>query len=364
MWVWRRRTVFAAGKLCFLTINIKATQLTRTIMSKLPLAICIIVICCLLAAPLLALPILNAPDNPQADPQNPMQPTPQATSKSTQQDNPKQTPQNEPVSAPNNKPTPTQPSPSPTNAPQKLNRTLSEALGNATNFFADTKEPHALLMLDVINRRFGINDFNNSLMVFDDQLATKANFPEAPMLRVLRRMADYSNTIVLSTDFDAVSSDIDLVTVPALYSDRLALPADYNSTFHNAVDSGGYLLTHALLATVWFTDNHYNMSLSNDYMDALYHANAAIIVDDNVITDLKLEAAAFLCLAGQSALVNDSFIQRVIAVQNPDGGWSSSSDDGGSSYWHSSVLGLMLLLHVQYPDESYPPVLSPAEESN
>jgi len=232
----------------------------------------------------------------------------------------------------------------------------TEEKSQMSGFFADTKEPHALLMLDILNRRFGIPAFNNSLMAFDEQLAIKTNFPEASMLRVLRRMADYPNLILQSTDLDKVSSDIDRVTVPALYSDRLALPADYNSTFHNAVDSGGYLLTHALLGTVWFTDNHYNMSLPDDYMDVLYHANAAIIGEDDVVTDIELEAAAFLYLAGQGALVNDSFIQRVIAVQNPDGGWSSSCDEGSVSYWHSSVLGLMILLHVQYPAESYPPV--------
>jgi len=159
-------------------------------------------------------------------------------------------------------------------------------------------------MLDIMNRRFGITAFNNSLMAFDERLATVTNFPEAAMLRVLRRIADYPNLILQSTDLDRVSSDIDQVTVPALYSDRLALPADYNSTFHNAVDSGGYLLTHALLSTVWFKDNRYNMSLPDDYMDALYHANAAIIGDDEVVTDIELEAAAFLYLSGQGLLVN------------------------------------------------------------
>ncbi len=214
-------------------------------------------------------------------------------------------------------------------------------------------------MLDVLYRRFGITAFNNSLEVYDEQLA--GNFYNEPTLRVFRRIADYQNTILQSTDFDSLSSDNDFVTVPALYSDRLALPNDYNSTFHRAVDSGGYLLTHALLASIWLKENHCNFSLSDNYMRALYQANAAII-DEKVITDLNLEAAAFLCLAGQGELVNDSFIQRVIAVQNPDGGWSPSTDAGDSSEWHTSALGLMLLLHVQYPAESYPPVLAPEEE--
>ncbi|MCJ7762893.1 hypothetical protein MUP38_05510, partial [Candidatus Bathyarchaeota archaeon] len=72
-----------------------------------------------------------------------------------------------------------------------------------------------------------------------------------------------------------------------------------------------------------------------------------------------LEAAAFLYLAGQGALVNDAFIDRVIAVQNYDGGWLLSSNNSGSSDWHPAILGLFLLLQREYPADSYPPMLAP-----
>ncbi len=227
-------------------------------------------------------------------------------------------------------------------------------MGNATNYLAQTKEPYALLMLDVIHRRFGIDEFNVSLKIFDEQLAIRQ---DAPIQRVFRRIADFSNPVLQQTDFYAVRHDLDCLTVPALYSDRIDLPADYSSRFTDAVDSGDYLLTHALLATIWFKDNHYNLSLSDEYMEHLYLATSALIGKDSVVTDLEMEAATFLCLAGQDTLVNDAFVQHVIATQNYDGGWSSSSASAESSFWHTSVLGLMLLLHVEYPASSYPPML-------
>ena len=74
--------------------------------------------------------------------------------------------------------------------------------------------------------------------------------------------------------------------------------------------------------------------------------------------DLTLEAAAFLYLAGQDHKVDPTFVNRVIASQNDDGGWGEDPNGQSGSYWHSTILGLMLLLHKQFPADAYPPVLA------
>jgi hypothetical protein len=130
------------------------------------------------------------------------------------------------------------------------------------------------------------------------------------------------------------------------------------SQLNNAANSGGYLLTHALLATIWLQENNYQ--LPTDFTEPLYTANAALIGDDTVVTDLEIEAAAFLYMTGHGAMVDTAFVQRVVAAQNLDGGWSYSSGTPDGSYWHASVLGLILLLHVEFPAPSYPPLLAPA----
>jgi hypothetical protein len=234
---------------------------------------------------------------------------------------------------------------------------LQEAVGNATNYFAETQEPYALLNLNVLYRRFGIAEFTNSLQKYDELLAK--NPTNVAILRVFRRIADYNNT-VQDSDFGAVTEDVDQITVPALYSDRRSLPDDYLSELNVAANSGDYLLTHALLATIWLQENHCDLPVPDDFKVSLYHATAGLINDDSVVTDLEIEASALLYMAGQGTLVSDAFVQRVIATQNYDGGWSHSSDVPVGSYWHSSVLALMLLLHVEFPAASYPPMLAPA----
>jgi hypothetical protein len=237
---------------------------------------------------------------------------------------------------------------------------LHTAIAKAIDFLEDRREPYALLWLDVIYRRFGINEFADSLQRYDEILTERPE--EAPLLRVFRRMADYDNPLQ-TEDLQAVSLPSDIVIVHALYCDRLGLPVDYPRMLEREASQGGYHLTHVLLAWIWVQENGCELALPDGFIDELYSANAAIINSDpTTVDDLKLEAAAFLYLAGQGDLVDDSFVERVIASQNGDGSWGHSSNDQDAEYlhWHSTILGLMLLLHVESPADSYPPVLDSA----
>ncbi len=233
---------------------------------------------------------------------------------------------------------------------------VSSAVVKAINFCEGLDEPDALLMLNVIYRRFNISSFADALQRYDQVLSE--NPDKAPIMRVFRRIADYDN-VLQKGDWDSVTWELDALTVPALYCDRMELPAYYAQSLTIAAVSGGYSLTHALLAHIWVQENHCELSLSEDFTENLYRANAELINEDSVVDDLELEAATFLYLAGQGVLVENTFIDRVLTVQKDDGGWLFSSDEPDDSDWHASVLGLLLLLHVEYPATSYPSMLAP-----
>jgi hypothetical protein len=214
-------------------------------------------------------------------------------------------------------------------------------------------------MLNVLYRRFGITEFSDSLQRYDQLLAAN---PE-PIKRIFRRIADYNNSVQPS-DFNSVTDEYDVLTVPALYSDHMALPPDYPSMLTDAADRGGYLLTHVLLATIWLQDNNCEVSLPDNFTESLYQANAALAGNGVVITDLQMEAAAFLYMGGQGNLVNPAFVQRLIVIQNDDGGWAVSLDTPYTSDSHTSVLGLIVLLHLEFPASSYAPMLAPPPSNN
>jgi hypothetical protein len=250
------------------------------------------------------------------------------------------------------------PSPSPpvTPSPKLVPSALQNAVARAIDYLKDSSEPWALLMLNVMYRRFGIAEFAGALQRYDQVL--DENPPQAAMMRVFRRIADYDNNLQ-ANDLQAVSEEVDKITVPALYCDRVEMLTDYPEMLVGAAKQGGQLLTHALLAWIWIQDNSCEVQLPNGFVEYLYQANAALIDNDQVVSEVELEAAAFLYLAGQGALVNDAFVNQVIAVQNYDGGWSHSSETPSYSNWHPTILGLFILLHVEFPAESYPPMLAP-----
>jgi hypothetical protein len=163
---------------------------------------------------------------------------------------------------------------------------------------------------------------------------------------LFRRVFDADNPID-PNDWDHVQSPTDRLTVSALYCDRLGLPAGYLDALERAVSQGGYGATHALLAWVWLTENGCKLDVPDGFVEAMYDAVARIIdVEPTVIHDVNLEAGAFLCLARQPERVDLGFVRRVIALQNEDGGWGAI----GESNWHATILALMMLVHVSFPD--------------
>jgi hypothetical protein len=260
------------------------------------------------------------------------------------------------------------PQPTPISTVQPTNQALQQAVNHGITYLRQTQEPIGLLMLNVIYRQFGIAEFNDSLQRYDQLLSSNPD----PLSRIFRRIADYNTSDVQPEDFNSVTDQLDRLTVPALYSDRISLPDDYLSQLTDAMESGYlyakqdtknsgcYLLTHTLLATIWLQNNHCSLQLPEDFLSTLYQENAALIGDGSQVNDIQLEAAAFLYQAGQGNIVNPAFVQNVIAAQFTDGGWSATQDTPYNTDWHPSVLALMILLHVEYPAASYPPMIAPA----
>jgi hypothetical protein len=305
-------------------------------------AICVIVLCSLLAVPLLLRPPLVAS-------QDELQTTPKITPypdlKSDPEEKSQSTPQNTP------QPTPTA-SPKPTS--QKTDDKLEAAINHAITYLEQTNEPFGLMMLNVIYRQFGIQEFKDTLQRYDEILSACPH----SIMKLYRRIADYNNTVD-ETDFKAIVEQVDSITIPALYADQRNPPSNYPIVLMDAKDSGGYMMTHALLATIWLQENNCNISLPDNFIETLYYDTAALTESGLPVTDVALEAAAFLYEAGQGNLVYPDFAENVIATQNPDGGWSLSSDTPSGSNWHPTILALMMLLHVAHPATSHPPMLAP-----
>lgn len=224
-------------------------------------------------------------------------------------------------------------------------------VAKAIAFLQRQREPHALLFMGLIHRRYGVAEFADTLERYNAVLPEHPD--RAPVLRVFRRMFDANNPIV-PEDWEQVKSETDQLLVSALYCDRLGLPPEFAGALERAVSQGGYAATHALLSWVWSQENRYDLAVAEGFLERMYGAVAAIIDEDPTsVNDIKLEAGAFLCLARESQRVDLGFVRRVIAFQNGDGGWGVPVEGAGNpdeSSWHSTILALMILLCVTFPD--------------
>ena len=118
----------------------------------------------------------------------------------------------------------------------------------AIAFLRDVREPHALLFMGLIYRRFGVEEFADTLQRFDEVLPEHPD--QAPVLRVFRRMFDANNP-VQPEDWEHVTLQTDRLLIAALYCDRLGLPPVFAEALDRAASQGGYGATHALLAWIW-----------------------------------------------------------------------------------------------------------------
>jgi hypothetical protein len=225
------------------------------------------------------------------------------------------------------------------------------AVANGITFLNRTREPYGLWFMGMMHRLFGVPEFADALKRYDE--VTTERPQEAPVLRVLRRLNDANNPLQ-PDDWDYVQIHTDRVLATALYCDRLGFPPEFAEVLEKGVQAGGYHATHVLLAWIWMQDNRCKLPVRDGFVEDIYRANAAILEDrPSLVNDLKLEAAAFLCMARQGKRVDPRFIQHVVSIQRGDGGWGKLDTPDPAkpdeSSWHSTTLALLLLLHVEFP---------------
>jgi hypothetical protein len=230
---------------------------------------------------------------------------------------------------------------------------VKTVVADAIAFLQTARDPHALLFMGLIHRRFGVAEFADAVKRYDAAIPEHPD--RAPVLRVFRRMFDVDNPIVVE-DWERVTIPTDRLLVSALYCDRLGLPESFSEALSRAVGQGGYAATHALLAWTWIQENRCEPDMPEGFVEQMYETVARIIDEDpRSVNDIKLEAGAFLCLARQVSRVDLGFVRRVIAFRNADGGWGRPVEGAGNpdeSSWHSTILALMIILHVQFPESS------------
>ena len=213
----------------------------------------------------------------------------------------------------------------------------------------------SLLFLDLLHRRFGLEEFAGMLAEYD-RLAAGMPRP-APDVLSSRRLLD-AGTRIEPELLRRLVSKVNRITHPALHAREVPLPGRYANRLARAADAGGYELTHAGLALVWLAEHGRTDVVDEAFVERVARDMAALLQPADGTSDLEIEAATFLHALSRGELVPTAFIDAVLDAQLPDGGWPADPAAPDEPNDHTSALALWLLLEASTPVAEKGPTLA------
>lgn len=235
-------------------------------------------------------------------------------------------------------------------------RPLEDALSRAEAYFAtrmDRADLGTAHLLGYLHRRFGLE--------LHDAAGVALHAPPAERARpaldaVFRRLVDPAAT-ASTEQIAALDNPIDRMTGLALHCDHTGLPHDWADALRRAADQRGYALTHAALASEWSLENGCRSlaeiaPVQHDLVErlvALASDRAALDETYRASSDLFIEALVMLYYLRAAERVEPAWLDALLEMQRPDGGWPLRPD-ASSSNPHPSVLAIWVLLENLRPD--------------
>ncbi len=149
---------------------------------------------------------------------------------------------------------------------------------------------------------------------------------------------------------------VDRLVANALHCDRVAIPANWTRILEEASKTGGYALTHAVLAAEWSVENgciHESSTravnwLQVDLLLDLLGRREALAGEFKNSDDLWIEALAMLYYAGAGSQVRSEWIETLLELQRTDGGFAARPGSDHSDP-HATALALWVLLEQREP---------------
>lgn len=140
-----------------------------------------------------------------------------------------------------------------------------------------------------------------------------------------------------------ISNQIDDLTVAAALCIEQPLDDTFLDHYDALMERGGYGPTHLLLAMIMLRTAGCESPLEAHHQEAVLSAVRSEVGISGPVTDLELEAAAWLLDWGDTEAIDEALIDRILASQLPDGGWSNGEVESIAN-WHSTAVGMWFVI--------------------
>lgn len=265
----------------------------------------------------------------------------------------------------------------------------AETIDAGLVFMAENRTNHKLtswmdyFVLDYLQRKFELDSWFSWLEAFDPEVLAPDILAEASLHARLvmpehsleqaeipfahvSLFGDYGpppgKQFITAADLRRIESDMSRVMLRAMYCDeepvgetlareifRTAINANY---YDNEFE--GYIATHMILAWQWLRELGCADELETfeDVEERFTDILVGIVQHNRVVTDLAMEAMAFLFYIGADDRVKNEWIEAVAAAQMPEGAWDrhAGADARPNPQGHTTVFALWVLLEDALPE--------------
>lgn len=214
--------------------------------------------------------------------------------------------------------------------------------------------PIERLFLDYLQRKFELDKRLGTNGPPFDLSEDPRTYPEE--IHYLARIG-YPDRLVKIPPGDRFDDPASITNVYSSNCDHLQLTDNYWQAVKQSIDRGGYYITHVSLALAFMKDNNCALSAEMTQIEDIVIEGMKKLADDpSTAADLRYEAIAFLLHSDHDELVQDKWIDQIIAEQNKDGGWSLEAGDNKSDS-HSTVLAVWALLEYTQQNRPNEPII-------
>lgn len=248
---------------------------------------------------------------------------------------------------------------------------FGNAIESAVTYFVakgPATDPATVPVLIHLRNKFGLREFTPIIKAAEVAAGNSTSASAAVYRRLL-----HPETRVTPAQIAGLEYKVDKITGPALHCDYLKVSDGYLAGLQDATIEGGYLLTHAVLATQWLMElgcaTGKELAQLREMQVAAMQAELSptreksgdpaddrILMQATVGSDLAYELVAMMSYAGYGKVLDPGTAQAILDNQQPDGGWMLNFRRN-ESHDHATALALWALLEIAHPERSGIPML-------